>query len=506
MRNKEEAFKSFFVISISLSVAFISNLLIVFILTRMFPPEIYAVYQFSLTFLAYFTIFSNIGLSTTIIQQISAEKDKSSNKNVTRFSEGLKWIFLLTIFFSLILFFLSDIFEKFYQMPGLSFVLKLTSLIVFSNNIVNYFESLFQGLWRFKLFAISFISAKLIKVVIVFFALFMNMAISQIVLYFSIGSLIQLIIIIIFSQIKFKIFSSIFTISWELSRNLLKFSVFIFIFVFLQNVITNSNQFILAAFVTSSEIAYYTIVLWMLVSLSIPAIIFSRFLLPYVSHYIQKEGEERNKIDTIYNFIFKYGLLITIPLSFYFLFFSDFLIALIFEPSYYPISNYLKLYIFFLNINMIDVAGGHFLWASNEPKLVFKLYTVTSVFTITLSLILIPLYYTWGALISVMIPHSIYTIYSIVLVKRKNNIKFNSHMISSILKYIISAFTVFLLLFISNLFFTFNLYNLVILIAFSGIYFSIFFIIILLLRAVTIAEIKDFINVLKNSILKNNNT
>ena len=152
---------------------------------------------------------------------------------------------------------------------------------------------------------------------------------------------------------------------------------------------------------------------------------------------------------------------------------------------------------------MIDVAGGHFLWASNEPKLVYKLYTVTSVFTITLSLILIPLYNTWGALISIMIPHSIYTIYSIILVKRKNNINFDSHMISSIFKYIISAFTVFLLLFISNLFFTFNLYNIVMLIAFSGIYFGAFFTLILLLRAVTIPEIKDFINVLKNSISKN---
>jgi len=152
---------------------------------------------------------------------------------------------------------------------------------------------------------------------------------------------------------------------------------------------------------------------------------------------------------------------------------------------------------------MIDVAGGHFLWASNESKLVFKLYTITAIFTITLSLILIPLYYTFGALISIMIPHSIYTIYSIVLVKRRNNIKFDSRMSFSIFKYLISALTVFLLLFIPNLFFTFNLYNIVILILFSGIYFSIFFILILLLRAVTITEIKDFINILKNSISKN---
>jgi O-antigen/teichoic acid export membrane protein len=503
MKNKEEAFKSFFIISISLGAALISNFLIVIILTRIFPPEEYAVYQFSLTFLTYFTIFSNLGLSTTIIQQISAEKDKGSSKIVKRFSEGLKWIILLTLIFLVILFFTSDLFENFYQMPGLSLVLKLTSLILLSNNIVNYFESLFQGLWKFKLFAISFISAKLIKVIIVFFALFINMAISQIVALFAIASLIQMVLIITFSQIKYKYFSSLLTKNWELSRKLLKFSVFILLYVLLQNVITNSNQFILAVFVTSGEIAYYTIVLWMMISLSVPAIIFSRFILPYVSHYIQKDGEEKSKINTMYNLIFKYGLLITIPVSFYFLFFSDFLIALIFEPSYYPVSNYLKLYIFFLNINIIDVAGGHFLWASNEPKLVYKLYTVTSVFTITLSLILIPLYYTFGALISIMIPHSIYTVYSIYLVKKKNNIHFDSNMLSSILKYIVSASLGIIFLFVSNLFLSLNLNNIIFLLAFSGLYFGIFLIIILLLRAVTITEVKDFINVLKNSISKN---
>ncbi|MFW9823799.1 MAG: oligosaccharide flippase family protein [Candidatus Thorarchaeota archaeon] len=503
MKNKEEAFKSFFMISISLIAALISNFLIVIILTRIFPPGEYAVYQFSLTFLTYFAIFSNLGLSTTIIQQVSAERDKSSLKIIERFSEGFKWIVLLTLFFSLILFFLSDLFEAFYQIPGLSLVLKLTSLILFGNNIVNYYESLFQGLWKFKLFAISFIFAKLIKVVIVSFALFINMEIYHVVALFSIVSLIQMVIIIIFSQLKYKYLSSIFTFNWKLTRNLLKFSVFIFLYVFLQNVITNSNQFILAAFVTPVEIAYYTIVLWMMISLSIPSIIFSRFILPYVSHYIQETGEERKKIDTMYNLIFKYGLLITIPVSFYFLFFSDYLITLIFDPSYHPVSNYLKLYIFFLNINIIDVAGGHFLWASNEPKLVYKLYTVTSIGTITLSLILIPLYFTVGALISIMIPHSIYTIYSIILVKKKNDIQFDSKIGISILKYIVSASAGIFLLFISNLLFSFDLNNIVFLVAFSGIYFSIFIIIILLLKAVTITEIKDFINVLKNSISKN---
>ena len=504
MKNKQEAFKSFFIISITLFIAFISNLLIVLILTHNFPPGEYAVYQFSLTFLTFFTIFSNVGLSTTIIQQLSAEKDKDQDKLVKLFSEGLKWIILFTLIFSVILFLLADLFEKFYQMPGLGIVLKFTCLILISNNIVNYFESIFQGLWKFNLFAISFTFSKVIKVVIVCFIFFIDMSLPQIIMYFSFALLIQLIVILIFAQLKYNYLSSFFKFNRKLSRTLLKFSVFIFLYVFFQNVITYSNQFILAAF-DNSEIAYYTIVQWMIVSFSIPAIIFSRFILPYVSHYIH-DNEERGKIQTIYNLIFKYGLLLTIPISFYFLFFSDPLIALMFEPSYAPVADYLKLYIFFLNINIIDVAGGYFLWASNEPKLVYKLYAIASVFTVTLSFILIPIFYTVGAILSIIIPNSIYTIYSTILVKKKNKINFDSNMLSTILKYIISAAFVLVFIYLLNLFFQFNLTNILILLVFSGFYFGMFLIIILLLKAITFKEIKDFIALLKNLIFKNSNS
>ncbi len=502
MKNKQEAFKSFFIIAITLFIAFISNLLIVLILTHNFPPGEYAVYQFSLTFLTFFTIFSNVGLSTTIIQQLSAEKDKEPTKLVKLFSEGLKWIILFTLIFSVILFLLADLFEAFYEMSGLGIVLKFTSLILIANNIVNYFESIFQGLWKFNFFAMSFIFSKVIKVVIVSFIFIINMSLPQIIMLFSFALLIQLGVILIFAQIKWKYLSSFFKINRELSKTLLKFSIFIFLYVFFQNLITYSNQFILAAVVIADEVAHYTIVQWMIVSFSIPAIIFSRFILPYVSHYIQKDNEEKRKIQTIYNLIFKYGLLLTIPISFYFLFFSDPLIALMFDPSYAPVADYLKLYIFFLNINIIDVAGGHFLWASNEPKLVYKLYAVTSIFTITLSFILIPFFYTLGAILSIIIPHSIYTIYSTILVKKKNKIDFDSNMLPTILKYIISAALVILLIYLINLFFQFNLNNLLFLLIFSGLYFGIFVIVILILKAVTFKEIKDFINLLKNSIFK----
>ena len=145
MRNREEAYKSFFLISITMVVGFIADLLIVLILTRLYIPEEYALYQFSLSFLAYFTIFANFGLSFMITHYLSAEKDSPKNKLTAYISEGFKWLFLLTIIFSILLFSLADLFESLYNMPGLGIVLKFTALYLFAINIINYFESVFQA-------------------------------------------------------------------------------------------------------------------------------------------------------------------------------------------------------------------------------------------------------------------------------------------------------------------------------------------------------------------------
>lgn len=499
----EEKFKSFLLIAFTQAIAFISNFVNLFILTRLFPPEEYGVYQFSLTFLAFFTIFANFGMSTTIIQQLSAEKNKDSRKFVYLISEGFKIIFIFTIIFSSVLFLLSDVFEQVYRISGLSIILKYTSLYLFSINLINYFESIYQGLWHFKSFAISFSLAKIIRTFIVLLTLIFNMTIINVVALFSLTSLIQFIIMAFFIQKQHYLLSNLKKSEEVIIKNILRFSVFIFLYVFFQNLVTNSNQFILALFIQPDELAYYTIVIWIMTSLSIPALIFSRFVLPHVSHYIQEEeGAEKKNVELIFNMVFKYGLFITIPVSFCIFYFSDFIVIIIFNPSYYPISTYLKFFIFYLNITMIDVGGGHFLWASNEPKLVYKLYGITLILTIILSLLLIPVYLIYGAIISIIIPHTIYVLYSIVLVKKRNNITFEPKLPSTLVKYIFSGMILIICIGIISVFIKLDFSNIIILGFIVILYFGSFLMLNILFKAIRISEIKDFINTFKSSFIK----
>jgi len=500
MKNSEDTYKSIFIISFTILFGFMTDIANVYILTRLYLPAEYALYQFSLSFLSFFTIFANFGLSFMITHYLSAEKDSSKETLRAYISEGFKWIFLLSMMFSILLFILSDLFELLYVMPGLGNVLKFTALTLFAANSINYFESVFQGSWRFGLFALSFIILKMLKFIIVLLCYLLKLQIIHIVGLISIVSLIQLIIIIIF-QIKSKNLSQVLKLDRGLTKKIFNYSFYIFLYVLLQYIITNFNQFILAFFVSDAELAFYTMLTWIITNLSILSIILSRFAIPYISHYIKHDNEEaKKKVEIAYNLIIKYGLLSTILINFYFLLFSDYVIILLFGPNYFPISHYLKIYIFYININILDVTGGYFLWASKQTKLVYKLFTITAIFTIILSIILIPFLYIYGAMIAIIIPNSIYVLYSNHLVMKQNKLKFNPNVIRQLIKCIFSAALILIILYFFNLLFQINLNMILMLILISGIFIGSYFILILLLKVIKLSEIKNFIKNIMNSI------
>ena len=497
MNEKENAFKSLISTSITEFIGYIFNFLILYILILNYPLKEFVYYPFASVFLIFFLIFANFGLGTTIIRYLSALKEDGLEKIKKIFTEGFRLIFLFTLTTSLIFFFMADLFEQIYNMPNLALMLKFTSLYLFFSNLINYIQCAFRGLLNFKIYSSSSITLNSLRLFIVSLNLIYKKPIFMVIALFSVIALIQFIIIIIFIQVKHNFFINIFNFDRELSKDLLKFSIFVFFLILFQFLIINFNQFILAYYVNSNELAYYFITLMFMLVLSMPIIILSKIIPPYVSNYMHKKGKGKMYVDTIYNSIYKYGLLIMIPIIIYFFCFSELLVVLLFNNTYYPVSDYLRIYIFYLIIELIDLTGNPFLLASNEPKTVFKIKAITALFTLILSMLLIPYYYVYGAIISIIIPHSICVIYTSYLVKKKNRIKFGPKVISSIIKYIISSIISFLFISLIILIFNIKLNLINFLIIISGIYVGIFFAFIIIFQAISIEEIKKFIKFLK---------
>ena len=498
MEIQEKIFKNFILVIITEVVEIISNFLILYILTHIFPPDLYVYYSFSIAFYSFLVIFANFGLGTTIIRNISTLDMNKSEKIKELISGGFFLVIVFSIIPSVLLFLFSNYIEQIYNLPSMAVNLNFISLYLFSSSIIFYFECVFQGIKKYKFYTISKVITNISKLSIVLSSLFLNFPISFILQLFAVSSLVQAITITIFIQLKFKSLSIFMFLKKKKIVRILKFAVFVFFPVLFQYLFSQFNQFILAFHAKPAELAQFIITLIIIQSLSVPLFIFSRFIFPYISSYMQNYEKNRKKIYIAYNYVFKFGLLIMVPLSFYIFCFSENIIIIVFGNQYINIAFYLRYFAFYLNILILDSAGAIFLWASNKPKLVFKLSFFTTTLTIIMSVLLIPFYYTYGAILSIIIPRSIYIIYSVTIVRIKENIKIKKDVAVSILKYIASSIISIISLFFIILIYKLNLSNLLIFIIVSCCFLGEFFLFCLIFKGIKISEISHLFNLTKS--------
>lgn len=499
MSISEKTFKNFVLILISESVAFFSNFAIIYIITQLYSPSELASYSFAFTFISFFAIFASFGLGATIIRNLSAQKDQEKGNIHKLITEGFKLIFLFSSITSFFLFITSIFINQIYHIPDLGIILSFASIYLFFFNIILYFENTFLGIWLYKYHALSKIVFNSLKLSIVLLNFVIHLSITVIMALYALLSLIHFLFFLII-QVRLRFITKVFSIDSKFIKKILKFSAFIFLPEILLFIITNFNQFILAYYISPYDFGVFTITLLIIQIVSAPILIFSKLVFPYVSYYLPREKENGKNIQNIFNLTFYYGLLIMIPLTIFFFIFSDQIIINIWGVGYFDASIYLKIYILYLNFKMIDLVGGSFLWASNKPKLVFKLYAITAFFTIILTLILVPLFLTYGAITAVIIPHIAYIIVTVTIVKKMNKIQFSFSTKISLVKFLLSSIvsgiiTQFLIVILKM-----NYYNIINLIFLSGFYFGFTILFLLITKAIQFNQIKELVKIVRDSL------
>lgn len=108
--------------------------------------------------------------------------------------------------------------------------------------------------------------------------------------------------------------------------------------------------------------------------------------------------------------------------------------------------------------------------------------------------------YTYGAILSIIIPRSVYIIYSASIVRMKENIKFNKDFAVSILKYYISGIISVVSIYFILIIFKPNLNNYQNLIIFSCFFLGELFFLILILNGLKFSEISHLFNLTKSLI------
>ena len=492
-------FNNLLLIIITESLVFFSNFIIIYILTHLYNPSEFASYSFSFTFISFFLIISNLGLGSTLIRYLSSQKDQEKENLQKLITEGFKLILMFSTITSFILFLISKFINNIYNLPDLGIILSYASIYLLFTNLIAYFESTYKGLWLFKYYALSKIIFNLVKLTVILLNCIFNLAISTIMALYALISFIHFLTFLII-QIRFKYIDNFFSFDLKFISKILKFSLFVFIPELLLFTIINFNQFILAYYLSPSDFAVYSITIIIIMMVSLPIIFFSNLVFPYVSYFVPKEEENGKNVENLFNLTFYYGLLIMIPTTMFFFFFSEIFVVVVFGMDYINAALFLKLFIFYLNFKMIDILGGHILWADNKPKLVSKLYALSAFFSIILSLSLIPYLLTYGAILAIIIPHIMYIIITINIVQRTYKIHIWLEIKISVVKIIgssiISAIITQVLLINLNGYIN-SIKNLIII---SLFYFIFVIVILLITKAIRFSQIKDIVKIIRSSL------
>lgn len=477
---------------------FIINFLILYILVNLFSSAEYALYTLSITFYWFFLLIATFGMEPLITRLLTNEQNKSE-----RFQKIISTSQLILIFLSLLvfifLFISADFFEFLYKMPNLAISLKSISFFLLFSNMINYFEIVLRSFNKFKLYAISIISLNSMKLIIVILNFYKIIPIYTIFSIFALISFIHFIILMIYFQVKYKSLNHLFSIDLILSKEILKSAFIVFLPLLFSYISQKFNIFILAYYISSSELSIYYIACRFVDLISLPVMILNLVILPIASKYMQNQKDKNYKITRLFNIFLKMGLFYMIPATILTFFLSDFFIMILFPLEYIVSSSYVRIFLFYLNIRIIGVVGPNFLYAENQIKTVFKLTAVTAISILLLSLVTIPFLYSYAAIFSIILPQSIYLIYSVFLVKKRNKVKLDSNLLSTLSKFIGSGLLSLIITYVIHIILKFNLSNFIQLAIFCSIFVILYLLLTFIMKAIDSKILKSFLKETKES-------
>jgi O-antigen/teichoic acid export membrane protein len=428
------------------SLTFVSSLINMFLgfiitvlLGRYLGAGELGLYGMILTIQAMALVFASIGFPSAILKYVAEYRNDRHKTNMI-VSSGIINSIMLGIFFSILLFFSSGIFEDYFNMPGLSSLLKLLSPI-FPFALVGAVQlGLLNGLREMKKYATSLIIQSILMMVIsvplIYWGFGAAGAIIGVVLS-SIGMNIYL------TQVTNAYFNFTFDEYARTTKKMLQFGAKIFAAGSVNIINSRIDLIIIGLYLTSTDIGYYTIAIslsnfFLLIPSSVQKIAF-----PATSTY----WKENNHIalNNMLNKGMKYCTIILVLIGLGLGFFAEYIITIIFQKEDF-VSSVLPLQILLIGTvirGSIATPIGGSLSGIGRPGMDLIPFTIIAIMNITLNIILIPKFGIIGAAIATTISLSAGTFITLYFTTKFISIKIEFYWFLKIIALVLIAVTLF---------------------------------------------------------------
>jgi O-antigen/teichoic acid export membrane protein len=428
-------------------ISLLLSFVVLVIIVRNFTVPEYGIFSLSLTILNISIAIGALGLKDGTARQIAYYRAKKENEKVNGvISYSLLFGLLAGVTLFVLVFFSSDIISiKVFNLPELSFSLKVFSIAIPFLILINILIAILRGFGRTKEKIIfENILRSLLFISFLSFLIWIGFSFEWAITTYILSIIITCVVFVIyFIKKKRQITLQHATRSKDKSigKELLIFSLPLLLVTILSQIMISTDTLMLGFFKTSDIVGLYNAVipLGRYISVALAAMLFT-----YVP--VLSELYANNKIAEMrrsYAILTKWLCAVTFPLAMVFVFFPNVVLELIFGYEYVSARTTLQILTIGFFLNNFMGPNGAALTAMGKTKFLMLATSVAACINVGLNTLLIPKYGINGAaiatvtaLVSINIIRSI-KVYSISRIHslNKNNVK--PILLSSILIFVI---------------------------------------------------------------------
>ena len=336
------------------------------VLSRQLTPDDFGIIAIAMVFIVFFSILSDVGIASAIIQK------KELNK--TDLSSIFSTTIYIAFFSSILFFFLSIPIASFYQEPVLENICKLLSVHLFfsiSNIVPN---GLLLKDKKFKFIAIRTLIVQPIGGSLAILAVFQGLGIYALL----VAPIFSSFAIFVINYMKYFIPFS-FVIHIASIKKIFSYSIYQFLFSLINYFSRNLDSLLIGKFLGKAPLGYYEkSYQLMMLPLSNITHVFSS-----VMHSVFSDFQNNvNQIAEMYIKVVKLLAYIGFPLSVFLFFNAEELILLIFGNQWVDSIIVFQILSLSVGFQMIASSSGSIFRASNSTKFLFIDGLLTATFTI----------------------------------------------------------------------------------------------------------------------------
>lgn len=426
---------TFFVTISSIIIAILGYLLRL-VLARNLSVEEYGLVYAIISLVTLFSIFVGFTFPPVVlVKYISEFKAKGETEKIKKLIKIIYTLhFISALIVGLIFIIFSKIISKNYLGAEKYYILIiLYSLFFIITPLFSLLKEIFRGFQKINYYTLANISQPFFLLVFTFILISLGYGINSIFIAYILSAFFSL--IIFYSIFVKKVFhlKNLFTLSFDKTsmKKLSTFAFPLFLVALFDIVYGRLDSILLSKFASLRDVGLYNAAyptvssIWGIVSSVVV------FLIPLISEISAKQ--EYDKLKFTINMLYKYALILVLPITTILFLFSEPILNILFGSGYTAAATALKiLSVGIIMQVLIRINNAVFIGQANT-KVMVKFLMVGSITNILLNIILIPVLGLNGAAIAMVSSFLVMLLMSMVLLRRQFKIRWNISVYAKIL-------------------------------------------------------------------------